>query len=250
MGLTFADRIGGIFAVSYTDYVCIQTPVTMRLYTETHILVVEDQPDLLSNLCAMLRDEGYFVDGAGDGQLGLEYALERVYDVIVLDMMLPGIDGSTVIKKLRKKRNTPVIFLTAIDSIDTKMACFDSGADDYLTKPFHIRELKARVANLLKSQRERKPNLLNIGNIQIDTVKRQVMVDSEPAGITHREYNIAEFLALHRGRAVSRHALHELCLDESDDAASNLLDVYISNLRKKLGKDFIQTLRGFGYCIP
>lgn len=222
----------------------------MHLYTETHILVVEDQPDLLANLCASLRDEGYIVESAADGELGLQLALNHHYDLIVLDMMLPSLNGAAVLKRLRRQRQTPVIFLTAMDNIDSKMACFDNGADDYLTKPFHIRELKARIQKLLQTARERKPNEIHFPAFTIDTVKRQILVDQAPLAITHREYAIMEFMALHRGRIVTRDAIYELFFDENDDASSNVLDVYISNLRKKLGKDTIKTLRGTGYCVP
>lgn len=222
----------------------------MHLYTETHILVVEDQPDLLANLCASLRDEGYIVEGAADGELGLQLALNHHYDLIVLDMMLPSLNGAAVLKRLRRQRQTPVIFLTAMDNIDSKMACFDNGADDYLTKPFHIRELKARIQKLLQTARERKPSEIHFPEFTIDTVKRQILVDQAPLAITHREYAIMEFMALHRGRIVTRDAIYELFFDENDDASSNVLDVYISNLRKKLGKDTIKTLRGTGYCVP
>lgn len=222
----------------------------MQLYTDTHILIIEDEPDLLANLCGSLRDSDYKVDGALCGKEGLTKALNHNFDLIVLDMMLPNLDGLGVLEQLRQQKNTPVILLTALSDIESKLNSFNLGADDYLTKPFHLKELKARISNILKKTREPRAQHITINTIKINTIKRQVWRENKAIALTHREYAITEYLALHRGKVVSRDAIHELFFDDNEDSLSNVLDVNISTIRKKLGKDLIQTKRGVGYCIP
>ena len=222
----------------------------MRLHTDTHILVIEDEPDLLANLCASLRDENYEVEGVNCGKSGFNRAVAHCFDLIILDMMLPELSGLDLLKELRKHKNTPVILLTAIDDIENKMECFNLEADDYITKPFHLKELKARIANTLKKYREQRPYSIHLNDITIDTLKRSVSKNGAAIPITHREYTIIEYLALHRGKVVNRDILHDLFFDDAEDTLSNVLDVNISTLRKKLGKGLIQTKRGIGYFIP
>lgn len=222
----------------------------MRLYTDTYILIIEDEPDLLANLCGSLRDEDYNVESARCGEEGLTKALNDNFDLIVLDMMLPNLDGLGVLEQLRKTKNTPVILLTALSDIENKIKGFNLGADDYLTKPFHLKELKARINNILKNSRQPRSSHIYIHDIEIDTVKRQVLNSGKIIPLTHREYAITEYLALHQGKIVNRDVIHELFFDDNEDTLSNVLDVNISTIRKKLGKSFIRTQRGIGYCIP
>lgn len=213
------------------------------------ILIVEDEPDLLRGLAQVLREEGYAVDLAEDGEAGLYKALNTAYDVIVLDVMLPVMDGLTVLKKLRETKATPVLMLTArAESVD-RVRGLNTGADDYLPKPFDLEELLARLRALIRRASGHSTSSMSIGEVIIDFAARRVSKDGAAIDVTAREYALLEYLAHHRGRVVSRTQLYEHLFDESDDTLSNLLDVHVSNLRKKLGHDFITTRRGHGYCI-
>jgi len=213
------------------------------------VLVVEDEPDLLASLLQALREDGYAVDGAADGEDGLFKAETYNYDAIVLDIMLPGIDGWEVLRRLRRARKTPVLMLTARDAIRDRVRGLDTGADDYLVKPFDLEELLARLRALIRRAASQTQSRLAIGDIVIDTAARTVTCAGQPVLLTAREYALVEFLALHRGKVVTRTVLYEHLFDENDDTLSNLLDVHVSNIRKKLGHEFIATRRGHGYCI-
>jgi two-component system OmpR family response regulator len=213
------------------------------------ILVVEDEPRLLRSLAQALREEGYAVDTADTGDDGLYKAENVDYDAIVLDVMLPGLDGWQVLERLRKQKRTPVLMLTARDATRDRVRGLDTGADDYLVKPFDLSELLARLRAVIRRAAGKAHSRLEFGDLAIDTGARSVTRAGEPVILTAREYAILEFLALHRGEVVSRTALYEHLFDESDDTLSNLLDVHVFNLRKKLGRDLIATRRGQGYCI-
>lgn len=213
------------------------------------ILIVEDEPDLLSSLAQAFREEGYAVDTAEDGEEGIYKAEEWEYDAVVLDVMLPRRDGWQVLEQLRKKRKTPVLMLTARDSTRDRVRGLDTGADDYLVKPFDLPELLARVRALIRRSAGQTRNVLEIGSVSIDTASRTVTRGGEPVPLTAREYGLLEYLALHRGTVVTRTMLYEHLFDEDDSTLSNLLDVHVSNLRKKLGSEIIATRRGHGYCI-
>jgi len=213
------------------------------------ILVIEDEPDLLTGIVRAFRDEDYAVDSAADGEEGLYKAESWNYDVIILDAMLPLLDGFTLLTRLRKSKKTPVLMLTARDAIRDRVRGLDSGADDYLTKPFDISELLARVRALIRRGAGQAVSLIEIGRTVIDTAARIVTVDGAEVTLTAREYGIVEFLAIHRGEVITRTALYEHLFDEDDETLSNLLDVHVSNIRKKLGANFIVTRRGHGYCI-
>ncbi len=213
------------------------------------VLVVEDEPDLLGSLLRALRDEEYAADGAPDGEEGLYKAQNYDYDAIVLDIMLPGIDGWEVLRRLRKTKKTPVLMLTARDAVPDRVRGLDTGADDYLVKPFDVMELLARIRALIRRAARQPEPKLQIGEVSIDTAARTVARSGEPIILTAREYALVEFLALHRGKVVTRTMLYEHLFDEDDNTLSNLLDVHVSNIRKKLGHDFIMTRRGHGYCI-
>jgi two-component system OmpR family response regulator len=213
------------------------------------VLAVEDEPDLLGSLMKALREDGYAVDGAPDGEDGLYKAESYDYDAIVLDIMLPGIDGWELLRRLRKTKKTPVLMLTARDAVRDRVRGLDSGADDYLVKPFELPELLARLRALIRRAASQAQPRLEVGDVTIDAVARKVFRHGQEVLLTAREYTLLEFLALHRGELVTRTMLYDHLFDENDDTLSNLLDVHVSNLRKKLGHDLITTRRGHGYCI-
>jgi two-component system OmpR family response regulator len=213
------------------------------------ILVVEDEPDLLRSLVQALREEGYAVDTAANGEDAV-YQLESwEYDAVVLDLMLPKVDGWEVLKRLRKTRKTPVLMLTARDQLGDRVRGLDTGADDYLVKPFDLDELLARLRALIRRSANQTRSILELGAVTVDTASRQVTRSSVTVPLTAREYALVEYLALHRGELITRTTLYEHLFDENDSTLSNLLDVHVSNVRKKLGHEFIVTRRGHGYCI-
>ncbi len=213
------------------------------------ILVVEDEPDLLVGLARALRKQDYAVDTAADGEDGLHKALSTDYDVIVLDVMLPLIDGWEILKRLRQTKSTPVLMLTARDSSADRVRGLDSGADDYLAKPFDVPELLARLRALIRRSANQPRVTLSLGEILIDTAARTVTRAGEMVTLTAREYVLLEYLALHRGTVITRTDLYEHLFDENEATRSNILEVHVFNLRKKLGQDFIQTRRGHGYTL-
>ena len=213
------------------------------------ILVVEDEPDLLSSLAGILREEGYAVDEAEDGESGLQKALWADYDAVILDVMLPGIDGFEVLERLRVRKRTPVLLLTARDQSTDRVRGLDSGADDYLPKPYDLPELLARIRALIRRSAGHPSAKVRFGNVEIDFNARRVTLDGVEVALTAREYSLVSMLAQHRDRVFTRAQLYEHLFDEMDDSSSNLLDVHVSNVRKKLGKEFIVTRRGHGYCI-
>jgi two-component system OmpR family response regulator len=213
------------------------------------ILIVEDEPDLLTSLAKAMREEGYAVDTAEDGREGLYKAESWEYDAIILDIMLPKMDGWELLAKVRRTKKTPVLMLTARDAARDRVRGLDGGADDYVIKPFDLAELTARLRALIRRAAGQSRNLIEIGSVTIDTAARTVSRDGTLVTLTAREYSLLEFLALHRNEVVTRTALYEHLFDEDDSTLSNLLDVHVSNLRKKLGPEFIRTRRGHGYCI-
>ena len=211
------------------------------------ILLIEDETDLIASLARALREEGYAVDTATDGKVGLYKAESADYDAIVLDVMLPLLDGWEILQRLRQTKKTPVLMLTARDAARDRVRGLDTGADDYLVKPFDLDELFARLRALIRRTGGR--TRIEIGNVVMDTAARHVTLCGNPVALTAREYALVEFLALHRGETVTRSTLYEHLFDEDENTLSNLLDVHVSNLRKKLGAEFIATRRGHGYCI-
>ena len=213
------------------------------------ILIVEDERDLLHSISLVLREEGYAVDSAADGELGLYHALNYDYDAIVLDVMLPKLNGWDLLDRLRQKKGTPVLMLTARDQIRDRVKGLDNGADDYVVKPFDFEELSARLRAVIRRNANKAKNISEIGDVQIDSARRLVTQAGKNVELTPREYRVLEFLALHRGKVISRDQLFEHLSDTTEDNGSNLLDVHVFNLRKKLGVEFITTRRGHGYCI-
>ena len=213
------------------------------------ILIVEDEPDLLASLAQASREEGYAVDTADNGADGLFNAQSYDYDAIVLDVMLPKMDGWEVLTRLRQTKKTSVLMLTARDQTRDRVRGLDIGADDYVVKPFDLEEIFARLRALIRRSTNQTTNIMQIGEVKIDTAARIVSLGNQPVELTAREYSLVEFMALHRGEVVTRTQLYEHLFDENDSTLSNLLDVHVSNVRKKLGADFIVTRRGHGYCI-
>lgn len=213
------------------------------------ILLIEDEPQLQRSLAATLREEHYAVDTADDGEEGLFKAVSGCYDAIVLDVMLPRLDGWQVLARLRPKFQTPVLMLTARDTVPDRVKGLDLGADDYLAKPFDIEELLARLRALIRRAAGKAQPQIEIGPLVLDTAARRVTLSGSEIALTAREYALLEYLALHRGSVVSRTELYEHLFDEDESTLSNLLDVHVSNLRKKLGADVITTRRGHGYSI-
>jgi two-component system OmpR family response regulator len=213
------------------------------------ILVIEDEPELLCALAQALREDGYAVDEAADGEDGLFKATSWEYDAVVLDLMLPRVDGWGVLTALRRERKTPVLILTARDAVADRVRGLDGGADDYLVKPFELAELLARLRALIRRAAGQADPVIGLGDVAVDTRARTVTQGGRLVPLTAREYALVELLALHRGRLVTRAQIYEHLFDEDDDTLSNLVDVHVSNVRKKLGKDFISTRRGQGYVI-
>jgi two-component system OmpR family response regulator len=213
------------------------------------ILVIEDELDLLQALTQSLREAGYAVDEAADGRNGLFKAEGTTYDAIVLDLMLPGMSGWDLLSSLRRSRSTPVLILTARDSLSDRVKGLDAGADDYLTKPFELPELHARLRALIRRAAGQPTAKIEVGDVTVDTVRRAVYQEGQPVALTPREYALVELLVLYKGTLVTRTMIYDHLFDDEDDSLSNLVDVHVANVRKKLGKDFIITRRGEGYEV-
>lgn len=214
------------------------------------LLLIEDEADLRAGLSRSLRDEGYAVDEAPNGQEGLYKALNTEYDAIILDLLIPVLNGWDVLQKIRTSaRSTPVLILTACDQTADRVRGLDAGADDYLIKPFDIEELLARVRALIRRGTHAPCTRLEWNGISIDTAARKVLQNGLSVDLTPREFALLEYLAVHRGTVLSRTQLYEHLFDEKEDTLSNLLEVHISHIRKKLGADVIMTRRGAGYGI-
>ncbi len=213
------------------------------------LLIVEDEPDLLQLLSQSLREDGYAVDTADNGRDGLHKATVWAYDAIVLDWMLPHLSGIDLLKQLRLTKATPVLLLTARDAVRDRVMGLDSGADDYLVKPFSLVELQARVRALIRRAAGKASNTICVGELAIDLKTKTVTMANVAIVLTAREYALLELLAIHGGQLVSRTMIYDHIFDEDDDSLSNLVDVHVSHLRKKLGKDIIETRRGQGYIL-
>ncbi len=213
------------------------------------ILVVEDEPDLQRVVAAALREADYAVDTADDGEEGLYKAQTWDYDAIVLDVMLPKRDGWSLLAALREAKTTPVLMLTARDAVNDRVRGLDLGADDYLVKPFELSELTARLRALIRRSKGQPRPVIDIGEVRIDTASKSVTIRGVPVALTAKEYSLLEILTLHRGVLVTRTMIYDHLFDENDESLSNLVDVYVSNIRRKLGHDLITTRRGHGYII-
>jgi two-component system OmpR family response regulator len=213
------------------------------------VLIVEDEPDLLGVLRQALCESGFSVDAASDGETGLCKAQQVDYDAIVLDLMLPRLHGGDVLRQLRLTKRTPVLVLTARDAPADKVANLNRGADDYVTKPFVLDELIARLRALIRRASHHPAPVLRAGDVELDAAARTVRKQGERVDLAVKEYAILELLMLNQEKLVTRTMIYEHVYGEDDDTLSNVVDVYICNLRKKLGSDFIVTRRGEGYII-
>jgi two-component system OmpR family response regulator len=214
------------------------------------ILVVEDDPDLRRQLTRALQEAGYAVDEAADGEEGAFLGDTEPYDAVVLDLGLPKQDGVTVLKGWRDSGKVfPVLILTARGRWSEKVEGFDAGADDYLTKPFHIEELLARMRALLRRAAGHATAALECGDLRVDTRAARATVGGEPIKLTSHEYKVLAYLMHHQGRVVPRSELIEHIYDQDFDRDSNTIEVFVGRLRKKIGQDRIQTERGLGYRL-
>jgi two-component system OmpR family response regulator len=212
------------------------------------LLVVEDDKDLNRQIVAALENAGYAVDKAFDGEEGLYLGETEPYDAVILDLGLPKLDGVAVLQGWRKAGKVmPVLILTARDRWSDKVSGFDAGADDYVVKPFHIEELLARVRALLRRATGHATSELVCGPVRLDTRASRVVVDGNPVKLTSHEYRLLAYLMHHQGRVVSRTELVEHLYDQDFDRDSNTIEVFVGRLRKKLGVEVIETVRGLGY---
>lgn len=228
---------------------CTHRKLTMR------ILVVEDEPNVLAFVEQGLKEEGYVVDTATDGELALDFAQTYPYDIIILDVLLPKIDGRQVAQTLRGRGlSTPIIMLTALDDIDDKIAGLDSGANDYLPKPFVFRELLARIrAQTRNYQQPAAANQLQLGDLTLDRLTRRVERNGQEITLTAKEFSLLEFFLRHPDQVLSRTQLGEHVWGQDFYNQSNVVDVYVGYLRRKIDDGhpvpLLQTVRGAGYKI-
>jgi DNA-binding response OmpR family regulator len=218
------------------------------------ILVVEDEHKLARVLQRGLEEHGYAVDMAFDGEEGLALAQAAPYDLLILDIMLPSVDGLSLCRTLRTEgKELPILMLTARDAVDDRVAGLDAGADDYLTKPFAFRELLARVRALLRRDQTSRDPVLHVADVEIDTISREVRRGGQAVDLTAKEYAILEYFARNPNRVLTRTQIAEHVWDYSFVSMSNVVDVYVGNLRRKLVDDhdprLLRTIRGAGYQL-
>jgi two-component system copper resistance phosphate regulon response regulator CusR len=217
------------------------------------ILVIEDEPKTAAYLKKGLEESGYSVEVANDGSHGLILAQEEDYDVIILDVMLPWMDGWTVVKTLRATRTTPVLFLTARDDVNDRVRGLELGADDYLVKPFAFVELLARVRTLARRGPPRESELIRIGDLEMDISRRRVRRGGTRIDLTPREFSLLQLLARRHGEVLSRTQIASYVWDMNFDSDTNVVEVAIRRLRSKVDDNFpvklIHTVRGVGYVL-
>jgi len=218
------------------------------------LLLIEDYRPLQTSLTKGLREAGFAVDVTGDGQEGLWYAMNNDYDVIILDLMLPGMDGLSILSKLRDEgRQTHVLILTAKDTLQDKVKGLNLGADDYLVKPFAFEELLARLRALVRRNYAKKNPNIEIGDLRIELTSQRVWRGKDEIHLTTREYALLEYLAMHTGQTISRTDIWEHVYEFGSAASSNVVDVYIGYLRSKIERQskpvLIHTVRGRGYVL-
>jgi heavy metal response regulator len=218
------------------------------------ILIIEDEKKVASFIKKGLEEEYFVADIAGDGKEGLKLALSEEYDIIIMDIMLPYMDGITLIKEIRRREiSTPVLMLTVNDSVKDKVEGLDAGADDYLTKPFAFEELIARLRALLRRNENSKTSKLTVANLVLDLQSHRVFRNNQEIILTPKEYSILEYLMRNSKKVISRTKLIEHVYDYHFDTETNIIDVYINKVRSKIDTNFekplIHTIRGIGYVI-
>lgn len=218
------------------------------------LLIVEDEKKVLSFIKKGLEEEGYAVDSASDGETGLDMGLDGVHDLIILDLNLPGKDGLSVLQELRKKKvATPVLLLTVRTAIEDKVIGLDTGADDYLTKPFAFQELLARVRALLRRQADAEAPLLKVADLTLDPARRLVFRGEEKIELTTKEFALLDYFMRNPDRVLTRTMIGDHVWDYDFDPMTNVIDVYVNYLRKKIetGREskLIHTIRGAGYML-
>jgi two-component system copper resistance phosphate regulon response regulator CusR len=218
------------------------------------LLLVEDEKKVADVIARGLRAERYAVDVAYDGANGWEMASGLDYDLIILDLMLPGLNGTELLRRLRRRSASPaVLVLTARDATGDKVENFDAGADDYLTKPFVFAELLVRVKALLRRPPISRSNVLRVADLEVDRQMQQVRRAGKKIELTSKEYGLLEYMAAHAGRVLSRTMIMEHVWDESFEGLTNIVDVYVRHLREKVDQahpqKLIRTVRGAGYCL-
>jgi two-component system OmpR family response regulator len=214
------------------------------------ILLVEDDPDIARQLRQALADAGYAVDYAPDGEEAQFLGETEPYDAVILDLGLPKVDGVSVLERWRREgMASPVLILTARAAWSEKVAGFDAGADDYLTKPFHTEELLARLRALLRRATGHAQPTLSCGGLRLDPRAARASVNGEPVRLTSLEYRLLHYVMMHQGRVISRTELVEHLYDQDFDRDSNTIEVFVGRLRKKIGPDRIETVRGLGYRL-
>ncbi len=214
------------------------------------LLLVEDDRDLNRQLEQAFVDAGYAVDKAYDGEEGHFLGDTEPYDIVVLDIGLPKMDGLTVLESWRREgRSMPVLMLTARDRWSDKVSGIDAGADDYVTKPFHVEEVLARVRALIRRAAGHAASTLRCGPVELDTRISKVTVDGNPVKLTSHEFRLLSYLMHHQDKILSRTELTEHLYDQDFDRDSNTIEVFVGRLRKKLGADYIETVRGLGYRL-
>jgi two-component system copper resistance phosphate regulon response regulator CusR len=218
------------------------------------ILLAEDEPRVAGFIAKGLREQAYAVDIAGDGEEAAYCAKENEYDLVILDVMLPVKDGYAVCREIRASgAHTPILMLTARDAVDDRVAGLDSGADDYLTKPFDFKELLARLRALLRRSAEVRPPVISVADLTLNTAGHTVGRGGKPISLTAKEYALLEFLMLNQNRVVNREQIAQHVWDENFDPFSNIIDVYVGRLRAKIDAGFerplIHTRRGAGYML-
>ena len=218
------------------------------------LLLIEDEKKVSDFIARGLRAERYAVDVAADGPAGLQMAATVDYDLIILDLLLPGLNGTELLKRLRKRGvHSAVMILTARDATQDKVENFEAGADDYLTKPFAFAELLVRVKALLRRPPSNRTQTLRIADLEVDRLTQQVRRAGKRIELTAKEYALLEYLAAHSGRVLSRTMIIEHVWDESFEGLTNIVDVYVRHLREKVDEGhaqrLIRTVRGAGYCL-